>query len=208
MSEAAPQSAPQSSSFRSDFDFTTLITLAGVTAVLFFGSLQITVLIPEIPPDIDFKPFFLVYAIMFFVPWGTPTVSVAVGGAIGEAIGDIIEGYAVDDPFGLVGYIIGFTVAGYLLKDTDADDYIRLSLAAVIGAFVQFLIEGLGILIISGEALSVYLTALAGNTITHGIILGLIPLIPTVAALAGRIERFLGEAARTEAGSSSSSGSA
>jgi hypothetical protein len=202
MSESTSQTRPQSSGFRSDFDFTTLITLAGMTAVLFFGALQITVLFGEIPPDIDWKPFFIVYAILYFVPWGTPTVAVATGGAIGEAIGDIIEGYEVDDPFGLVGYVVGFTVAGWILKDSDADDYVRLSLAAVLGAFVQFLIEGLGLLIISGEAFSVYLVALIGNTITHGIILGLIPLIPTIAALDGRVERFLGEAARTETGSS------
>jgi hypothetical protein len=200
MSDATPQ-APQSNRFRSDFDFTTLITLAGMTAVLFFGGLTITEVVGEIPPDIDFKPFFLIFAFMYFVPWGTPTVAIGVGGAIGEAIGDVIEGYAVDDPFGLVGYVVGFTVAGYLLKDTDANDYVRLSLAAVIGAFVQIAIEGLGALIVSGDALSVYATIVAGNTLTHGILLGLIPLIPTVAALDGRVERFLGEAARTEAGS-------
>ena len=201
MSEATSQATRRASKFRSDFDFTTLITLAGMTAVLFLGGLGITEAVGEIPPDIDFKPFFLIYAIMYFVPWGTPTVSIGVGGAIGEAIGDIIEGYAVDDAFGLIGYIIGFAVAGYLLRGTDADDYVRLSLAAVIGAFVQIAIEGLGVLVISDEALSVYAVIVAGNTITHGIILGLIPLIPTVAALDGRVERFLGEAARTEAGS-------
>lgn len=192
------QATSQSRSFRSDFDFTTLITLAGLTAVLFFGSLQLTVLIPEIPPDIDFKAFFLIYALLYFVPWGTPSVAVGVGGAIGEAFGDIIEGYATDDAFGFVGYVIGFTVAGYLLKDTDVDDYIMLSVAAVIGALVQILIEGLGALIITGEPITVYAAIVAGNTITHGIILGIIPFIPTVAALNGRVERFLGEAAQTQ----------
>ncbi|SHG79491.1 hypothetical protein [Halobaculum gomorrense] len=185
--------------FRSDFDFTTLITLAGMTAVIFLGGLFITEAVGEIPPDIDFKPFFIVYAIMFFVPWGTPTISVAVGGGLGEAIGDVIEGYEVDDPFGLAGYVVGFTVAGYLMKDAEGDDYVTLSIAAVVGALVQILIEGLGILVISGESLSVYATVVAGNTVTHGIVLGLIPLIPTVAALEGRVERFMGEAAKSTA---------
>lgn len=201
MSEATSRAKRRASRFRTDFDFTTLITLAGMTAVLFLGGLGITEAVGEIPPDIDFKPFFIVYAIMYFVPWGTPTVAVALGGALGEAIGDVIEGYEVDDPFGLFGYVIGFTIAGWLLKGTDADDYVRLSLAAIIGALVQILVEALGVLVISGDALSVYATIVAGNTITHGIILGLIPLVPTVAALDGRVERFLGEAARTEAGS-------
>lgn len=203
MSDTISRPTGQTSRFRSDFDFTTLITLAGMTAVLFVGGLGITEAVGEIPPDIDFKPFFIIYALMYFVPWGTPTVAVAIGGGLGEAIGDVIEGYEVDDPFGLVGYIIGFTVAGYLLKDTDADDYIRLSLAAVIGALVQILIEALGVLIISGDAASVYATIVAGNTLTHGVLLGLLPLIPTVAALDGRVERFLGEAARTETDPSS-----
>jgi hypothetical protein len=201
MSEATSQTTSRTGKFRSNFDFTTLITLAGMTAVLFFGGLTITEVVGEIPPDIDFKPFFVIYALLYFVPWGTPTVAIGVGGAIGEAIGDIIEGYAIDDPFGFIGYIVGFTVAGYLLKDTDADDYVRLSLAAIIGAFVQIGIEALGTLIVSGEAISVYAAIVAGNTITHGILLGLIPLIPTVAALDGRVERFLGEAARTQTGS-------
>ncbi|WP_435062616.1 hypothetical protein [Halobaculum sp. EA56] len=191
--------ATTSSGFRSDFDFTTLITLAGMTAVIFLGGLFISEAVGEIPPDIDFKPFFIVYAIMFFVPWGTPTISVAVGGGLGEAIGDVIEGYEIDDPFGLAGYVVGFTVAGYMMKDANADDYVTLSLAAIVGAFVQILIEGLGIIVIEGEAVSVYATVVAGNTVTHGIVLGLIPLIPTVAALEGRVERFMGEAAKTTA---------
>ena len=88
MAEVTSRSPPRASTFRSDFDFTTLITLAGMTAVLFLGGLGITEAIGEIPLDIDWKPFFIIYAIIYFVPWGTPTVAVAVGGGLGEAIGD------------------------------------------------------------------------------------------------------------------------
>lgn len=187
------------SGFRTGFDFTTLITLAGMTAVIFLGGLFITEAVGEIPPDIDFKPFFIVYAIMFFVPWGTPTVAVAIGGGLGEAIGDVIEGYEIDDPFGLAGYIVGFSVAGYLMRDADGSDYFVLSVAAVVGAFVQILIEALGVLVISGDSVSVYATIVAGNTVTHGVLLGLIPLVPTVAALEGRVERFMGQATKSTA---------
>ena len=70
MAEATSRSPPRASTFRSDFDFTTLITLAGMTAVLFLGGLGITEAIGEIPLDIDWKPFFIIYAIIYFVPWG------------------------------------------------------------------------------------------------------------------------------------------
>lgn len=191
--------ATGSSGFKSDVDVTNLVVIAGLTAVLFAGSLAIGEGLGEIPPDIDWKAFFVVYTVIVFVPWGTPTIAAAVGATLAEGILDLFEGMAPDEPFGWVGYVVGFTVAGYFMRDPS--NKVKLVIGAILGAFVQFAIEGLGLVLVAGDAWSVYLTALAGNTITHGIILGAIPLIPTVAALRGRMERILAPAAQ---GSSSS----
>lgn len=97
-----------------------------------------------------------------------------------------------DEPFGWAGYLADFTVAGYFMKEPS--DTVKLAVGAVLGGFIQFAIKGLSLVLISGDAVSVYVTALAGNTVTHGIVLGAIPLIPTVAALRGRMERVLAPA--------------
>lgn len=189
------RTADRGGGFRSDFEFTTLVVIAGMTAVLFAGGISLLGFY-EIPPDIDFKPFFIVYAVIALVPWGTPTIAAAVGATLAEGIGDVIEGWAMDDPFGWVGYLIGFTLFGWIVKD-DTDSTMRLSVAAIVGAFVQIAIEGLGLLIVEGEAFSVYATVVAGNTVTHGVVMGAVLLIPTLKALQGRVEQFLGPAART-----------
>jgi uncharacterized membrane protein (Fun14 family) len=124
-----------------------------------------------------------------FVPWGTPTIAAAVGATLAEGILDFFEGIEPDEPFGWAGYVVGFTVAGYFMKDPS--DTVKLAIGAVLGGFVQFATEGVVFIVIENEALSVYATALAGNTLTHGIILGAIPLVPTVALLRGRMERVL-----------------
>jgi hypothetical protein len=185
----------EDSGFRADVDVTDLIVIAGVTAVLFAGALAIGEGFGEIPPDIDWKPFFIVYTVLVFVPWGTPTVAAAVGATLAEGILDFFEGIEPDEPFGWTGYVVGFTVAGYFMQDPD--ETVKLAIGAVLGGFVQFAIEGVVFLVIEGEALSVYLTALAGNTATHGIVLGVIPLIPTVALLKGRMERVLAPGAHS-----------
>ncbi|MFB6254013.1 MAG: hypothetical protein ABEI06_05340 [Halobacteriaceae archaeon] len=176
------------------YDFTTLILLAGITAVLFAGGLALTEF-TEIPPDIDFKPFFIVYAIIVLVPWGTPTLAVAFGAAGAEGILDLIEGAAADDPFGWVGYLIGFTLFGWLIKD-DTSNYLKISIAAVLAAFVQIFIEALNVIIISNKAISIFATIVIANTITHGVIMGAILLIPTLEALEGRVDRMFGSVAQ------------
>lgn len=195
MAQATEAERGESTRFRTDVDLTSLVVIAGLTAVLFAGALAIGEGLGEIPPDIDWKAFFVVYTVIVFVPWGTPTVAAAVGATIAEGILDFFEGIEPDEPFGWAGYIVGFTVAGYFFKDPS--NKVKLAIGAVLGAFVQFAIEGLVFIVIEGEAMSVYLTALAGNTVTHGIILGAIPLIPTVAALRGRMERVLAPSAQT-----------
>ncbi|WP_435183885.1 hypothetical protein [Halobellus sp. EA9] len=193
MSQATAERG-KSSSFTTDVDLTNLVVIAGLTAVLFAGALAIGEGLGEIPPDIDWKAFFVVYTVIVFVPWGTPTIAAAVGATMAEGILDFFEGIEPDEPFGWTGYIVGFTVAGYFMKDPS--DTVKLAIGAVLGAFIQFAIEGLSLVLISGDALSVYLTSLAGNTLTHGVVLGAIPLIPVVSALKGRMERVLAPAAQ------------
>jgi hypothetical protein len=195
MAQTTESARGNSTRFTTDVDMTSLVVIAGLTAVLFAGALAIGEGLGEIPPDIDWKAFFVVYTVLVFVPWGTPTIAAAVGATIAEGILDFFEGIEPDEPFGWAGYIVGFTVAGYFFKDPS--NTVKLAIGAVLGAFIQFAIEGLVFIVVEGEAMSVYLTAVAGNTVTHGILLGAIPLIPTVAALRGRMERVLAPAAQT-----------
>ncbi|MFB6308658.1 MAG: hypothetical protein ABEH35_04940 [Haloarculaceae archaeon] len=190
----ATKTGESTDSFTTDVDLTDLVVIAGLTAVLFAGALAIGEGLGEIPPDIDWKAFFVVYTVIVFVPWGTPTIAAAVGATIAEGILDFFEGIEPDEPFGWTGYIVGFTVAGYFMKEPS--NTAKLAIGAVLGAFIQFGIEGLSLLVISGDAFSVYATALAGNTVTHGIILGAIPLIPVVSALKGRMQRVMAPAAQ------------
>jgi hypothetical protein len=195
MAQATESERGTSPRFTTDVDLTNLVVIAGLTAVLFAGALAIGEGLGEIPPDIDWKAFFIVYTVIVFVPWGTPTIAAAVGATMAEGILDFFEGIEPDEPFGWAGYLVGFTVAGYFMKDPD--NKVMLGIGAVLGGFIQFAIEGLVFIVVEGEAMSVYLTALAGNTVTHGIILGAIPLIPVVGALKGRMERVMAPAAQS-----------
>ncbi|RRJ29499.1 hypothetical protein [Halocatena pleomorpha] len=170
---------------------TKLIVIAGITAVLFVGGLLITERFGEYFVDVDFKPFFIVYVVLALVPWGRPTVAIGVGAALGEGFLDLIEGYEFDDPFGFVGYLVGFTVAGWFFRN-DPTNRFKLATGAIVGAFVQASFEASAFVLIEREAMEAAFVSLIGNTITHGIILGIIPLFPCVTALYGRIERFLG----------------
>jgi len=194
MAQATESEAGTSPRFTTDVDLTSLVVIAGLTAVLFAGALAIGEGLGEIPPDIDWKAFFVVYTVIVFVPWGTPTIAAAVGATIAEGILDFFEGIEPDEPFGWTGYVIGFTIAGWFMKDPS--NKVKLAIGAVLGGFIQFAIEGLSLLIVAGDAISVYGTALAGNTLTHGIILGAIPLIPVVGALRGRMERVMAPSAQ------------
>ncbi|WP_435182069.1 hypothetical protein [Halorussus sp. AFM4] len=194
MAQPTESTRGKSAAFTTDVELTNLVVIAGLTAVLFAGALAIGEGLGEIPPDIDWKAFFVVYTVIAFVPWGTPTIAAAVGATLAEGILDFFEGIEPDEPFGWTGYVVGFTVAGYFMKDPS--NKVKLAFGAVLGAFIQFAIEGLSLIVISGDAVSVYLTALAGNTVTHGIILGAIPLIPVVSALQGRMKRVMAPAAQ------------
>ncbi len=167
------------------------MVVAALVAVLFFFGLLIFERIPEVPVDIDFKPFFIPLVFLALLPRGLPTFAVPLGAAVGEAIGDIIEGYEVDDPFGFAGYFIGFAVAGYLMSGKPLN-WVRISVACLVGSLVQALLEALAFLVFGEEGLWVTIFSALGNTITHGIILGALVTVPLAYALHGRIERLLG----------------
>lgn len=168
-----------------------LVVIAGLTAVLFFFGLLITERIPEIPVDIDFKPFFIPFLLVALLPLGRPVFAVGLGAALGEAFGDILEGYEVDDAFGFVGYLICFVVAGYIIRNRPRN-WLLVSVACIVGAFLQAVIEAATFLVFGEEALGIAIYSALGNTITHGIILGIIPTLILIPLLHGRIERFLG----------------
>ena len=168
-----------------------LIVITGLTGVLFFFGLLITERIPEIPVDIDFKPFFIPFLLVALLPLGAPAWAVGLGAALGEGFGDILEGYEIDDPLGFVGYLLGFVVAGYIIRNRPRN-WLLVSVACIVGAFVQAVPEGAAFLLFGEEALPIAIQSVLGNTVTHGIILGLIPTLILIPLLHGRIERFLG----------------
>lgn len=167
------------------------MVVAALVAVLFFFGLLIFERIPEIPVDIDFKPFFIPFMFLALLPKGLPTLAIPLGAAVGESIGDIIEGYEVDDVFGFFGYFVGFAIAGLIINGRPLK-WGRVAMACIVGALVQAVIEASAFMLFGEEGLSVALFSALGNTITHGIILGAIITIPLVRALHGRLERLLG----------------
>ncbi|WP_435124639.1 hypothetical protein [Halobaculum sp. D14] len=172
-----------------------LMVITGITAVLFVGGLLLTEFagIPEFFGDTDFKPFFLPYLLAALLPYGAATLSVGFGMALGEGILDVVEGYAADDAFGFFGYVVGLWAFAYVLhRWGDPTNKTHMSIAAVVGAFVQIAIEGVAYLVIDGETATFYAINVVGNTVTHGIVLGAIPLVIVYPLLHGRIERYLG----------------
>lgn len=150
------------------------------SAALFGLGLLVTEQVGEIAVDVDLKPFFIPYLLIAVVNWGLLTLSISFGAAVGEGILDIFEGYELDDPIGFLGYVIGFLVFGWLLKQAqiESNRNMRLTLAAVTGAFVQAIFEGLAFFIFDPTAGIIdAIVSILGNTITHGILLGAIPLV-------------------------------
>lgn len=171
------------------------MVIAGISAVLFVGGLLLTEFagVPEFFGDTDFKPFFLAYLLAALLPYGAATLSVGFGMALGEGILDVVEGYAADDPFGFVGYVVGLWAFAYVLHELgDPDNRLHMSVAAIVGAFVQIAIEGVAYLLIDGETLAFYAINVFGNTVTHGVVLGFVPLLFVYPLLHGRLERYLG----------------
>jgi ABC-type multidrug transport system fused ATPase/permease subunit len=67
-----------------------------------------------------------------------------------------------------------------------------LVVAALTCALVQASFEGASFALLGDDGMAVAIESTIGNTITHGIIGGAIPLVLIVPRFAGRLERFLG----------------
>jgi hypothetical protein len=174
-------------------DGSQLMVIAGLSAVLFFFGLMALEPIPEIPVDIDQKPFFIPLMLAALRPLGRPAVAVGIGAALGEGMGDLLEGYELDDPFGFVGYVIAFTLAAYIIGNRPLRK-VRLVGAAVLAGSLQAMFGAATFLILGQEAFSVAAWSWFGNTLTHGLLGGAIPLVFAVPVFHGTIERFLGYA--------------
>ncbi|WP_313691516.1 hypothetical protein [Halorarum halobium] len=158
----------------------TVLALGLLSALLFGLGLQVTEAAGEFAVDVDLKPFFIPYLLVGLARFGIPTLSVGLGAALGEGVLDVFEGYELDDPIGFIGYVVGFVVFGWYLDQRTADPTSSRSLvvAAVLGALAQAVFEGSAFLIFDPSAgpLAATLSVL-GNTVTHGVLLGAIPLV-------------------------------
>jgi hypothetical protein len=168
-----------------------LIVIAVICAVLFFLALTLLEAIPEIPVDIDFKAFFIPLAFVALLPVGAPTFAVALGATLGELLRDMLEGYEIDDPIGAIGYVVGFVLAGYIIGNRPLSR-VRLIAAGAGSGFAHAVIEASSFLLFSKETVEIATWSAMGNTITHGVIMGAIPLLFLVPRLQGRIERYMG----------------
>ena len=122
--------------------------------VLFFLSLTLLEAIPEIPVDIDFKPFFIPLAFIALLPVGKSALAISFGAVLGEALRDILEGYELDDPIGFIGYVAGFAIAGYVIRNKPLSKW-RLVLAAIVAGAVHAFIEATSFLIFGAETAKV-----------------------------------------------------
>jgi hypothetical protein len=153
--------------------------LLGVGGAVFAVGVGLAELGGELGSDVDFKPFFLVYLLVALVSFGGPTLSLGLGAAVGEGFHDLIEGYEADEPLGFIGFVVGFVIFGWMLHRVapHPDDRRWQVLAAVFAAFVQALFEGVAFLFISEFSVGKAVLSVAGNTVTHGVLLGAVPLV-------------------------------
>ena len=171
--DAEPNSDPLSRPIK-------LVAYGTASGVLFGTGLLLTESLGELAFDVDLKPFVLPYLLIAVTRFGLPTLSVGLGAALGEGILDIFEGYELDDPIGFLGYVFGFTVFGWYLHKVaeEPTSWRSLSVGAILGAFVQAFFEGAALFALnSAVAPSNVTVEILGNTVTHGIILGAIPLV-------------------------------
>lgn len=85
-----------------------------------------------------------------------------------------------DDAVGFIGYVVGFTLFGWYLHRVADDPTARRTqaVAAILGAFGQAAFEGLAFVLFATDAHTLDAVAsVLGNTLTHGVVLGAIPLV-------------------------------
>lgn len=156
-----------------------MLVLLLVSGVVFAVGVGVTEMGGEFGSDIDLKPFFLVYLLVGLAAFGSPTLALGLGAAMGEGAHDLLEGYEADEPLGFVGFIAGFMVFGWLLHRVapDPDDRRWQVGAAVVAAFVQAVFEGFAFLFKRDFTLTEAIVSVLGNTVTHGLLLGAVPLV-------------------------------
>lgn len=164
--------------------------LLGASALVFAAGVTVSELGGELAHDVDFKPFFLVYLLVALVGFGGSTLAIGLGAAIGEGFHDLAEGYEPDEPLGFLGYLAGFMAFAWVLHRVAPDPGNRRYQvgAAVAGAFVQALFEGFAFLFERDFTPNEAILSVAGNTVTHGLLLGAVPLVALYPLLATRWE--------------------
>ncbi len=156
-----------------------VVAIGVASGLLFAVGLLVTEAPGELALDVDLKPFFVPYLLVAAFRYGMPTLSAGLGAAVGEGVLDLTEGYELDDPLGFIGYVVGFTLFGWYLHRVAADPgRTRAQLiAAVLGAFGQAAFEGVAFLLFaSGSSPGAALVSVVGNTVSHGVLLGWVPL--------------------------------
>lgn len=165
-----------------------LTRYAGVGAVLFVAGLTASEAVGEIALDIDLKPFFLPFLVIATGSFDGRTLAASVGAAVGEGFLDLLEGYELDDPFGFLGYVLGFTVFGWVLLELapDPGDRRWQLLACLGGAATQAVFEGVAFYALSGAGAREATLSVVGNTVTHGVLLGALPFVALYPAVRQR----------------------
>ena len=170
-----------------------IAAFGAASAVLFGVGLLVSESVGEVALDVDLKPFFLPYLLIVVARYGLPTLSIGLGAATAEGFLDVFEGYELDDPVGFLGYVIGFTVFGWYLEKVAADPESSRSLTvgAVLGALVQASFEGAAFFLFDpAVGFSDPAVSVVGNTVTHGVLLGAVPLVALRRAFADRFESW------------------
>ncbi|MFC7068204.1 hypothetical protein [Halobaculum lipolyticum] len=168
-----------------------VLLYGALAAGVFAAGLLVTEPAGELGLDIDFKPFFLPYLVIAAIRFDERAVAASVGAAVGEGVLDLVEGYELDDPFGFVGYVVGFLVFGWVLREVAPDESDRRwqALACVCGAGTQAAFEGAAFYLLSDSGVSEALVSVVGNTVTHGVVMGAVPFV----LLAPAVLRRFGE---------------
>ncbi|WP_435064069.1 hypothetical protein [Halobaculum sp. EA56] len=165
-----------------------VLLYAVVSAVLFVVGLLPAESVGELGVDVDLKPFVLPYLVIATARFDERTLAASAGAAVGEGTLDLLEGFELDDPFGFVGYLVGFLVFGWVLQEVapDADDRRWQVAACVCGALAQAVFEGTAFYLLSGATVTEAAISVAGNTVTHGLLLGAIPFLMLAPVVRGR----------------------
>ena len=173
-----------------------LTVVAVIVAVSFFLALTLFEAIPEIPVDIDAKPFFIPMLFAALVPkkWES-LLAVGLGAMLGEFLRDLLEGYEIDDPIGAIGYVVGFVVAGYIIGERPLNKPL-IAFATIMSALIHAGIEATALVLFDNELFNVALWSVFGNTLLDGVLFGAIPIVLLMPRMYGRVERYLGFAPR------------